>query len=65
MKKVALAAVFAVGSAYAVSAGSIEPTVMEPKIMEPSVIVEEASSSSSSGLLVPIMFAIFAATVAF
>jgi len=59
MKKVAIAAVVASVFASSAFAGNI----IEP-IIEPQIIVEETSSSSASGLIIPILLIAVIAAIA-
>lgn len=51
MKKVMLVAAIAALAATAATAG----TIIEP-IIEPEIIVEQSSSSSAAGIIVPLLF---------
>ena len=58
MKKIALAAALSVAASTAFAGGAVEP------VMEPTVVVEETKTSSSgSGVLVPLLLVIVLATI--
>ena len=57
MKKLALAAIVSVAATSAFAGNMAEP------VMEPEIIVED-TSSSNSGVLVPLLFLVFVAAVA-
>ena len=57
MKKLALAAAFAVAGTTAYAGGFSEP------VMEPEVIVEESSGTSAGGIVVPLLLLLVIAAV--
>jgi hypothetical protein len=63
MKKTIIAAVAALTMGQAAFAGSLAPSVMEPEVVYTDV-QEQASSSSASGLIIPlILIALIAAAM--
>ncbi|MEM9433585.1 MAG: hypothetical protein AAGA12_06645 [Pseudomonadota bacterium] len=57
MKKIALATAFTLAASTAFAGGLDEPIVEAP-------IVEEATSSSNGGILIPVLFIVLAALAA-